>query len=66
MMLELTKGGSSMFVSHRLSSTRYADRIFVLDKGRLIQEGNHARLIEEEGLYRTMYLAQASQYQDEQ
>jgi len=66
MMLELTKGGSSMFVSHRLSSTRYADRIFVLDKGRLIQEGNHARLIEEEGLYRTMYLAQASQYQDDQ
>ncbi len=64
MMLRLTKGSSSMFVSHRLSSTRYADRIFVLDGGKLIQEGNHSQLMTEDGLYRTMYLAQASQYQD--
>jgi ABC-type multidrug transport system fused ATPase/permease subunit len=55
-----------MFVSHRLSSTRYADRIFVLDGGKLIQEGNHSQLMSEDGLYRTMYLAQASQYQDNQ
>ena len=64
MMLRLTRGSSSMFVSHRLSSTRYADRIFVLDGGKLIQEGNHSQLMTEDGLYRTMYLAQASQYQD--
>ena len=66
MMLRLTRGSSSMFVSHRLSSTRYADRIFVLDGGKLIQEGNHSQLMTEDGLYRTMYLAQASQYQDNQ
>ncbi len=64
MMLRLTRGSSSMFVSHRLSSTRYADRIFVLDGGKLIQEGNHSQLMAEDGLYRTMYLAQASQYQN--
>lgn len=66
MMLRLTRGSSSMFVSHRLSSTRYADRIFVLDGGKLIQEGNHSQLMAEDGLYRTMYLAQAIQYQDGQ
>jgi ABC-type multidrug transport system fused ATPase/permease subunit len=66
LMLELTRNRSAMFVSHRLSSTRYADHIFVLDQGRLIQEGVHEALMAEEGLYREMYQAQASQYQEVQ
>ena len=64
LMLKLSVKRSAMFISHRLSSTRYAERIFVLDQGRLIQEGNHASLMAEDGLYREMYQAQASQYQE--
>lgn len=66
LMLELTRNRSAMFVSHRLSSTRYADHIFVVDQGRLIQGGDHETLMAEEGLYREMYQAQASQYQEVQ
>lgn len=66
LMLELTRSRSAMFVSHRLSSTRYADRIFVIDQGRLVQEGGHDVLLAEAGLYREMYQAQASQYQETQ
>ena len=64
LMLKLSVKRSAMFISHRLSSTRYAERIFVLDQGRLIQEGNHDSLMAEDGLYREMYQAQASQYQE--
>ena len=61
-MREITQNHTAMFISHRLSSTRHADRIFVLDEGKLIAEGSHETLMEQEGLYRRLYLAQAEQY----
>lgn len=61
-LIKLTKGKTSLFISHRLSSTRIADRIIVLDKGKIIEEGNHETLIKEDGLYANMYRIQASQY----
>ena len=61
-MREITQKHTAMFISHRLSSTRHADRIFVLDEGKLISEGSHETLMEQEGLYRRLYLAQAEQY----
>lgn len=64
-MLSITQNHTAIFISHRLSSTRHADRIFVLDGGKLLAEGSHEALMEHEGLYRSMYLAQADQYASE-
>lgn len=55
------KNGTIM-ISHRLASAKMADRIMVLDGGRIVQNGSHEALMKEEGLYRSMYLAQSSWY----
>lgn len=59
------KERGTIMISHRLASAKMADRIFVLDGGRIVQNGSHGELMEKEGLYRTMYLAQSSFYQNE-
>lgn len=56
------KGAS--IISHRMASARMADYIFVLDKGKIIEEGTHEQLIEENGEYSNMYLTQAKWYQE--
>lgn len=55
----------TIMISHRLASAKMADRILVLDGGRIVQTGNHEELMEKGGLYREMYLAQSSWYQCE-
>jgi ABC-type multidrug transport system fused ATPase/permease subunit len=63
-MLSITRGQTALFISHRLSSTRFADRILVMDGGNILQEGDHRQLMaQHSGLYRHMFLAQAQQYQ---
>jgi len=52
----------TIMISHRLASAKMADRIMVLDGGRIVQNGSHEILMKEEGLYRAMYLAQSSWY----
>lgn len=59
------KSGTIM-ISHRLASARMADRIMVLDGGRIVQDGSHEQLMATEGLYRTMYLAQSSWYKEQE
>lgn len=61
-MLKISKGQSSLFISHRLSSTRYADRIIVCDKGKITENGSHEELMKEDGLYKEMFESQASLY----
>lgn len=56
----------TILISHRLASARMADRIFVLDGGRIVQTGSHEELMAHEGLYRTMFLAQSSFYRSEE
>lgn len=58
------KNGTIM-ISHRLASAKLADRILVLDGGRIVQDGSHEQLMGTEGLYRTMFLAQSSWYAEE-
>ncbi|HVR73428.1 MAG TPA: ABC transporter ATP-binding protein [Planctomycetota bacterium] len=53
-----TRGLTTIVVSHRLSSIRHADRIYVLDGGRVAEEGTHAELLERHGLYSDMYRLQ--------
>lgn len=62
---ELTKGKTSIFISHRLSSTKFCDRILLLDQGRIVEEGTHAQLLEKQGAYAKMYAMQSSYYREE-
>ncbi len=52
----------TIFVSHRLSSATIADRIFVLEHGRIIEEGNHRQLMDLGGKYAQLFLTQAERY----
>ena len=54
----------TILISHRLASARMADKILVLDGGRVVQTGSHEELMAQQGLYRTMYLVQSSFYQE--
>jgi ATP-binding cassette subfamily B protein len=57
-MLSLMKGRTSFIIAHRLSTIRDADRILVLEGGRIIESGSHAELMASGGLYRRMYESQ--------
>ena len=54
----LTKNKTTIIVSHRISTIKHADRILVLDQGRVVQEGSHTKLIEEDGFYKHLYQEQ--------
>ncbi|MDE6580398.1 MAG: ABC transporter ATP-binding protein/permease, partial [Ruminiclostridium sp.] len=60
--LSTAENKSVIFISHRLSTTRTADRIYMLEKGRIIEEGSHSELLERGGKYVQMWKAQAGQY----
>lgn len=55
---------TALIVSHRFSTVRRADRIVVLDQGKIIEEGSHQDLIKREGLYKEMFSKQAEGYRD--
>ena len=54
----LMKGRTSFIIAHRLSTVRHADRIMVLSGGRLMEMGTHEELLEQQGLYYTLYQLQ--------
>ncbi len=51
-----------IFISHRLSSVKNADKVFMLESGQLIEEGTHKELMKEDGKYAEMYKKQAMNY----
>lgn len=55
---------TALIVSHRFSTVRRADRIVVLDKGKIVEEGSHAELMAQNGLYKEMFSKQAEGYKD--
>jgi ABC-type multidrug transport system, ATPase and permease components len=59
-MLELMKGRTSFVIAHRLSTVQSADLILVLNKGEIIEKGNHDELIAENGFYAMLYNSQFS------
>ena len=63
-MMEATKDKTVIFISHRLSTTRLADHIVMLEKGRIAEEGTHEELLRKNGKYAQMWRVQAGAYMD--
>lgn len=63
---ELSEDKTAFFISHRLSSTRFCDRIFLIDEGVIKESGTHDELMAKGGLYNEMYQIQSKYYQEEE
>ena len=63
---EMVKGKTAIFISHRLSSTRFCDKIVMFEDGRITEEGTHEQLIKANGKYRNMFQVQAQYYKDKE
>lgn len=61
-MMKAAEHKTVIFISHRLSSTRMADKIYMLEKGEIIEEGSHAELMAKDGKYAQMFNLQAENY----
>ena len=55
---------TTLIVSHRVSTARHADRIFVLDNGHIIENGTHEELISADGFYADLEVVQSNQDKD--
>ncbi len=60
---ELTQGRTAVLISHRFSTVRMADRILVLQHGRLVESGTHTELLQRNGMYAELFNLQAKGYQ---
>lgn len=63
-MNQMSEQRNVIYISHRLSTTRHADRIYVMKDGCIVEEGTHNMLIHKKGIYFTMWNAQAMKYAD--
>lgn len=62
---EMVKGKTAIFISHRLSSTRFCDKIVMFEDGKIIEEGTHDELMKTGGKYSDMFQIQAQYYKSE-
>jgi ABC-type multidrug transport system fused ATPase/permease subunit len=61
---ELTKNKTAIYISHRLSSTRFCDRIIFIDKGKIIETGTHDELMARSGKYKEIFNVQSHYYKN--
>lgn len=59
---EISRGGTTIFISHRLGSTKLSDEIFVIGDGAIVEKGSHEELMELDGVYTKMYESQKEWY----
>lgn len=59
---ELSGDKTVIIISHRLSTTRFVDKIYMLEKGKIIEQGDHEALLKQNGKYAEMFKAQAEKY----
>jgi ATP-binding cassette subfamily B protein len=57
-LLRLMEGRTSFVIAHRLSTIRDADRVIVIDRGQIVEQGTHAELLEKKGFYHQLYVSQ--------
>ena len=62
-ILHHTQDKTVVFISHRLSTTRIADTIYMFDRGALVEQGSHEALLEQEGKYAEMFRLQSEKYE---
>ena len=62
---QLVDGRTAVFISHRLSSTRFCDRIILMEDGRIAEMGTHDELMALDGRYSQLFRVQAQYYQEE-
>ena len=60
-LLEFCKNKTTIIVTHRVSSAKNADKIIILDEGKIIQQGSHNQLIIQDGYYKELYIKQLSE-----
>lgn len=63
-ILKNAEGRTVIFISHRLSTTRMADKIYMFDSGKIVESGSHDELMQQNGKYAEMYRVQAKKYQN--
>lgn len=61
----MAEGRTSLFISHRLASTQFCDRILFLDHGQIAEEGTHRQLLDKKGLYADLFEIQSRYYRQE-
>lgn len=60
----MTQGKTALFISHRLASTKFCDAILFLEKGKVIERGNHEELMDRQGVYAEMFEIQSHYYKE--
>ncbi len=61
---KITKNKSALFISHRLASTKFCDRILFIEQGQILEDGTHEELLQADGKYAEMFAIQSEYYKE--
>ena len=61
---DLTRNATSVYISHRLASTRFCDRVLLIENGGIAEQGTHDSLLEQGGRYAYLFGIQSKYYQE--